>query len=224
LADCINNPDYIRTYRDARQLGHYIILDNGCAEGDLATSHQLLAFAGTIKPHEIVAPDVLDDGERTLEMTLEFIHDDNGATDYNIMAVLQGTSHEERKRYLRKYAKEDAITAIGVPKIQVRTQGSDGRLKTVRYINQEYGDRFDIHLLGLNKKFPTEMFDLPWGTTTVRSMDSAQPYKVTEGGRLMTGLNAWGDRRADYFSRQQIVDDELLDMNIEVFKQWAGAV
>ena len=222
LPGLIDNPEYIRTYEEARAAGHYIILDNGCAEGNLVTSHQLLAFAGTIKPHEIVAPDVLDDGPRTLEMTLEFIRDDNGATDYNIMAVLQGTTHEERKTYLEEYAKMDAVTTIGIPKIQVRTEGSDARIKTARYIQRNYSDRFKIHLLGLNRRFPTEMLDLPWSTTTVRSMDSAQPYKITESGRMMTARQCWEERRPDYFERWMPVNTGLLAHNIDEFKKWAA--
>ena len=195
LPGLVDNPEYIRTYEEARTAGHYIILDNGCAEGSLVSEEFLLEFARKIRPHEIVAPDALDMGAHTYNLTVAFLRDYPEAQDYNIMAVLQGETFAERKIYLEEYAGMDAITTIGIPKIQVRTEGSDARIKTARFIEKRYPGRFKIHLLGLNRRFPTEMLDLPWSTTTVRSMDSAQPYKITESGRMMTARQCCDERR-----------------------------
>jgi hypothetical protein len=215
-----SNMDYLRMLAFARKRGDYIILDNGCAEGQLVTNEELMLFARVIQAHEIVAPDVLDDANKTWELTYKFIENTSGVQDYNIMAVLQGRTVGERMALLESFATINEITALGIPKVTVRQPGSQTRLTTAMAIHNLYPNRFKLHLLGLNEAFPTEMRDVAF-PDWIRSMDSAQPYKVTESGQRLS-QQAHATRRPDYFENKVEVDMALLKVNIETFRTWAA--
>jgi queuine/archaeosine tRNA-ribosyltransferase len=214
------NMAYIATYAAARLRGDYIILDNGCAEDQLVTGEVLMQFAKRIGAHEIVAPDVMSNAAATLEATNTFLDAFPEAADYNIMAVLQGVTQNERSFLLDQFAKTEAITAIGIPKVLSSKYHSKVRLDTVEYILNKYPGRFQIHLLGLNSHFPNEIAITPF--KGVRSMDSAQPYKLAEVGASMNTSNAWATRRIGYFTDKKEVDPRVLAGNIQIFKQWAA--
>jgi len=221
LASLRRNLSYLRTYATARARGHYIILDNGCAENQLANGEDLLNFARAIKPHEIVAPDVMNDAAATLEATNAFL-DEYGpeASNYNIMGVLQGQELSDRQFLLKKYAQNSLITAIGIPKVLVTHEDLEIRRKIARAIHRVYPKRFKIHLLGLNSIYPQEMYHVQF--EGVRSMDSAQPFKLAEVGKQLTTIDAWSTRRSDYFTVKKEVDPRVLAANIRIFKEWAG--
>lgn len=220
LAPLVSNQDYINTYLEARRRGDYIILDNGCAEGQLVNGDVLLKFAQTIGAHEIVAPDVMGEARRTWWATKTFLNAFDEAHDYNIMGVMQGNTPYERHQLLERFARFDCISTIGVPKVLVKENGDETRLTEVEFILNEYHDRFKIHLLGLNKAWPQEVFLLPW-PREVRSCDSAQPYKLAEIGKLLTLDNAWAPRRIDYFTRVSQTKPRILQANIRTFQEWA---
>lgn len=220
LPPLVSNLAYLRTYQTARARGDYIILDNGCAEGKLATGEELLNFARAIKPHEIVAPDVMNDAGETLEATNSFLNEYPEAQQYNVMAVLQGQELADRQFLLKQYAKNDLITTIGIPKALVTRGDFDIRGRIARAIHRVYPKRFQIHLLGLNRLFPAEMFVMEFNG--VRSMDSTQPFKLAEEGKLLRPIDAWSGRRDDYFTNKKEVNPRTLMANIETFKKWAG--
>jgi hypothetical protein len=221
LPPLVKNEDYLSAYYQAREKGDYLILDNGCAEGQLVDGRTLLRFASQIGAHEIVAPDVMDCGPCTVKATQAWVSEyRNQIRDYSIMGVLQGRTQIDWQRTLRAYSEMDEITAIGVPKVHVRTDGSDARLRLVRAIHNEYPGRFKIHLLGLNGIFPTEVALLQF-PDYVRSMDSSQPYKLTEAGKTLSMTEAWAKRRLDYFENVHPVPMQLLVANLKTFKRWA---
>jgi hypothetical protein len=219
LPELIVNPDYLATYLHARARGDYIILDNGCAEGQLVSSQGLVDFAKMIRAHEIVAPDVMDDTSETLKATTTFLNDFTMAADYNIMAVLQGDSWQW---LAHEYAQIDAITCIGIPKKQVRMYGDGKRAIIAEWLNSTYPKRFQIHLLGLSKMYPAELsrVTFPRG---IRSVDSALPFKAAEANRSLATRNIHHSaRRHDYFKACYPVEPGLLKANIEAFKSWAA--
>jgi hypothetical protein len=222
LPPLVDNQAYLETYAIARRRGHYIILDNGCAEGQLVDGDVLYSFAKLIGAHEIVAPDIMNNATATLDATKKWLKDFPDMIDYNIMGVVQGTTMTTREYVLSEYAKMDAITTVGIPKAAIEEPDSTARLELVETILEKYPDRFKIHLLGLSKHFPTEMMSLRY-PEEVRSMDSAQPYKIAERGQVMSTAHPWAVRRANYFSRTKPVMDSLLAHNIEVFKNWAAS-
>jgi hypothetical protein len=217
------NQEYQRTYVDARKRGDYLILDNGCAEGNLISNNRLMQTAKDMQVHEIVAPDVLGDAAATLTRTMDFLTDWPESHDYNIMAVAQGVDFDEVMYLIRQFSQLPAITTIGIPKILITKRHDTIRSEVAQAILKRHRNRFKIHLLGLHKLFQTEMLDVEF-PSEVRSMDSAQPYKMAEADLTMTALHASEfrePRRFDYFQRPSPVSIKLLDYNIKVFKEWA---
>lgn len=225
LKPLLGNIDYIATYKRAHSRGDYIILDNGCAEGQLVDGRTLLDFAALIGAHEVVAPDIMSNAALTLQATANFLNEFPQASDYNIMAVLQGNTKEELEGLLRQFANYDEISTIGVPKVLVRPSSyrSPTRLDVVNMIHDSFPGRFKIHLLGVHKAHPTELFDTPFDRGSIRSVDSAQPYKLAEVGMLMSTKNSWAERRNGYFTKKKEVDPAVLRHNIETFKAWAAS-
>jgi len=224
LKECRDNPDYLAAYRHAWRRGDYLILDNGCAEGKIVDNRVLIQFARTINAHEVVAPDVMGDGPLTLRRTVEFVRYVPEARNYSIMGVLQGENIQQVLRLAEAFAQLPIITAVGIPKILVSTIDHEVRARVAANILKVYGNRFEIHLLGLNRDFQTEMLDVTF-PPEIRSMDSAQPYKFTEAGIVMTAVNVTGRgelarRRHDYFSAPRKYDAGLLASNIETFMSW----
>ena len=222
LEACRTNIDYMNTYRSARERNDYLILDNGCAEGDLVDNKTLMAVAAELGVHEIVAPDVMGNAEETYDLTKAFVEENRSATDYNIMGVLQGESLAQVLYLAAAFAKIPQITTFGIPKVHINNNEPHTRAQIANELILRYGDKFKIHLLGLNNSFPTEMLDIKF-PANIRSMDSAQPYKMAELGVVLTAYNArkhHPKRRTDYFSRKRAVNEGMLMYNIEQFKAW----
>lgn len=221
LDECRNNEAYLTTYRAARMLGHYIILDNGCAEGRLVDGDVLLDFAREIGAHEVVAPDVMGDPSATVGLTFEWLNQYHVlAGDFNIMAVLQGHEDPDDWKYVvKKYAGNELITTLGIPKIHVTHNGRNARVNIVEWVLRNYPARFKIHLLGLSGEHPLEVkygvFD-----KRVRSMDSAQPYKVAAAGHTLNGLHNWEKRLPTYFAEPMKADAALVLENCRRFIEW----
>lgn len=221
LKPLVSNTRYVATYQDAQARGDYVILDNGCAEGQLVDGDILIDFARKIRAHEIVAPDVMGDAAETLFATSQFLaQHKKEVQDFNVMAVLQGRFMQQRLELLHRFNEMDEITTVGIPKACITEPGSTARLDTVTMVMNEYPNRFKIHLLGLHPKFPTEMLNLEY-PEEVRSMDSTQPYKITETNRVMSSNHAWASRRDDYFTVVQPIHPPLLASNIKTFLKWA---
>jgi hypothetical protein len=220
LEDTRSNLQYSAYLRTARWRNDYIILDNGVAEGQLVDNDTLMMYGKMIGAHEVVAPDVMSDAEQTLALTKEFM---DGLKSWEnkprIMGVLQGNGDE--LEVLLDEFEALGINTIGIPKVHVKSEGDDVRAKIADMIDFKYPDRFDIHLLGLNKVFPTEMkvIDFP---TQIRSMDSAQPFKAAEADAQLSHSTGYHPRRADYFSVEVWTNPTLLHLNIITFKEWAA--
>lgn len=219
LVECRKNPFYRKAYEQARRRGHYIILDNGCAEGRLVDGKVLAEFAAELRANEIVAPDVMAEAEETFTATNAWLNEFPEIADaYNIMGVLQGKKDAEWQKLLDLFS-DMKIDTIGVPKVHVTGWGVQKRLEIVKYITEQYPNRFKIHLLGLNGAWPLEIRDLEW-PKEVRSMDSAQPYKVAEMGQMLNSEHSWAKRREDYFERYSNATSSLVETNVRTFLRW----
>jgi len=225
LRDTRANPHYEAYLQEARRRDHYIILDNGCAEGDLVTTATLLRYAEAWRVNEIVAPDVMGDAIETMRLTDEFVTQMCSVRDrrrrFKIMGVLQGGYRTDGK--LLEAFDLMGIDVVGIPKVRVQDEGDSNRLGVAQFIESCYPGRFKIHLLGLNNNWPSEMYHLARRfPVSVRSMDSAQPYKMTEVGHYLTIVDGYAQRRSDYFSRFVKVNETMLSDNINTFLDWAS--
>ena len=213
------NPDYIDYLRAAHERGDYIIMDNGCAEGKLVDSKTLMEFAHSVLADEVVAPDVMGFMQPTLTTTMQFVEEIRGE-QINVMGVLQGQSIHEIEELLSHYVITPTITAVGIPKVHVKHSFDHSRANIARLIMERYPGRFEIHLLGNSKFFPSELYDIPF-PEGIRSMDSALPYKATEAGTPLVPSMPHPKRRGDYFLTCRPVDTIRLKANILVFRDWA---
>jgi hypothetical protein len=221
LKETRGNSEYQSYLLRAAARGDYIIMDNGCAEGRLVDNETLVRFAIQTAADEIVAPDVMGDPQRTLSATKLFMDylEQNGIDNFKIMGVLQGGATETKVKLLKEYDAMEMYT-IGIPKAHVRYEGDDTRARTVSMIQKLYPGRFEIHLLGLNKRFPNEINQVKW-PDGIRSMDSTQPFKAAEGNMLLSTATPWCERRKDYFAHKVHTSQTLLQHNVEVFMSWA---
>jgi hypothetical protein len=227
LVETLSNDNYVRAYVTARAEGHYLIMDNGAAEGRLRPTEVLLSVVDTFEAHELVAPDVLGQSMVTKQLVYSFLrdlerHEDEfGPKPIKIQAVLQGFTRPERDELLQYYAAHSRITVLGIPKVTIRHNGDDVRRRIVEHINNEYPGRFEIHLLGASPYFPTELakVDFP---SWVRSTDSAMPYKLAAESLGLHDESKHAKRWEGYFETKKLINRELINQNIATYQYWAA--
>ena len=196
-----DNP-YTNYYKRQREKGRFIILDNGAfeceAQGVGVGIDACLDAAEIIQPNEVIAEDVLFDGERTIESTKRFIDrmDQRGMLGkYKVMAVVQGHTMDEWFVCFNELMHIKEVDTIGLSKLSVPVsflgeKESSGcvarsRLECTKMINRilgpsicfanldpssPMGKRF--HLLGGDNWLPWEIkqqTQYPW----IRSNDSS---------------------------------------------------
>lgn len=183
--------DAIRFWRTCKESGHFIILDNGAYElGAAMDPNQYMEIVQLLEPSEIVLPDVLQDGKRsiagakifmdTFHRELENYRNRGG----QLMAVVQADSTksgdinmDEIAEQLEIYERMD-IRTIGIPKHfgNKRVFGRVGfatQLEKLRGPRGYYKDVFDWHFLGIScVPEITELAKFSW----VRGLDSAVPF------------------------------------------------
>lgn len=183
--------DAIRFWRTCKESGHFIILDNGAYElGAAMDPNQYMEIVQLLEPSEIVLPDVLQDGKRsiagakifmdTFHRELENYRNRGG----QLMAVVQADSTksgdinmDEIAEQLEIYERMD-IRTIGIPKHfgNKRVFGRVGfatQLEKLRGPRGYYKDMFDWHFLGIScVPEITELAKFSW----VRGLDSAVPF------------------------------------------------
>ena len=176
----LKSDEYVKAYQRFKNKGEYLILDNSAFEmeqqGKGLDPEPVLKAAKRIGVDEVIATDVLLDGDATVASTREFIKQYNnffseeirlGRPVPKIMAVPQGKTVEEWiDCYMRLIALE-GVNVLGFSKIAVTTafggpnaRSVDGgvtqsRLKLYDYLDQKqlwpYSLRrfhLDVHLLG----------------------------------------------------------------------------
>jgi hypothetical protein len=120
-----DNP-YTNYYKRQREKGRFIILDNGAfeceAQGVGVGIDACLDAAEIIQPNEVIAEDVLFDGERTIESTKRFIDrmDQRGMLGkYKVMAVVQGRTMDEWFVCFNELMRIKEVDTIGLSKLSV---------------------------------------------------------------------------------------------------------
>jgi hypothetical protein len=208
----------------------YVILDNGMFEGNSLPTGQLLDLASRYHVDEVVMPDVQANGYESLLMQKNFYAQWNsqamtGVYDMKLMAVVQGgPDHIDR---IAEWAEPGRIT-LGFPRrMTERKDQSYSRLEQIEYTVQKYGKRFEIHMLGMSRRWPGEALAAArqFGPY-LRSMDTSAPWVyAAKGLKLPTNISQVVDREDDYFtadkSRYPIL---LLSDNLEILDGWSKSV
>lgn len=225
--------DFFPTYRQSRNQGDYIVLDNGAAEGELVDNETLLRLAGILDADEIVAPDVMRDAAGTVAETGRFLMWYKQAIETGrysarkVMAVVQGTHLEEFKKCAHAYAMNEIVTTIGIPRLMlgINSLGLPARIEFANWLQYEFGNRFEIHLLGANPKWVREVSAAADDAPHVRSIDTSLPFTYALASMTLQEARLPLMRVTDYFSRDwsKSANAGLVEKNIDTYMRWAGA-
>jgi hypothetical protein len=216
---------YVDVYSDLPD-DHYMILDNGAAEGGSVSDEKLLDVAAKYGADEIVVPDVMKDYKATLERKEAFFKTARlTGTGVKFMAVVQGQKLEELRQCVDDYIDDDRVDVIGIPRHLITTLSDPyARARLLTYIEGRYGGA-QVHLLGTNPAWPSEIQLLAQECTWVRSCDSGMPYYYTIAGERLDAPEAERahvGRQNDYFTYKHDLYSYLLNANIDTYLEWAS--
>lgn len=89
---CIRDARYFEWYRARRAAGDFVILDNGCYEGEMVTPEELLRVSRELNPNVLTVPDMIDDATESQRMAAAFMERYSPAEDPTLLRVLQSSS------------------------------------------------------------------------------------------------------------------------------------
>lgn len=206
-------------YERRRAYGDFLILDNGVAEGVEFSFDDLLLTAFQFMVNEIVVPDVLYDGEATVQKAGDFSRLAHTATKFNYMGVVQGRNYDELKQCMKVLASMKYITTLAIPRHVETTVGFGTRARLVEEATRAYG--MPIHLLGTNPEAMQELeaFGSLYKHCNVRGIDTASPYYYAMQGQLLNNFDAHCRRSPSYYT-DIIQDKRILSNNISTMKEW----
>ena len=159
LAHLCENKDYLEYFKKKSEEGKFVIIDNGAAEKSLVNTEYLLNLIKTIRPTEIIAPDILFDCDKTLEELGAFQEKWNDL-EYkpDVMGVPQGDNPESYLAcYLEmlhnSFVKTIGLSKISIPKSFAEITGSYSvsvnRRYLIKLLNELDLIKKPLHLLGM---------------------------------------------------------------------------
>lgn len=222
-----DNAFYAKFFKEQKQQGAFVIMDNGAAEGVNPTAEELMEVYKIVEPSEIVLPDVVYDKEETLKRTKDAyskFRANNLHHLYQFMAVPQGNTFAEWTECLIEMLQQPNITTIGVSKfVTPKFQDEMGDLSNVRLEcvdmiliqAKKLHREIQIHLLGCWDS-PTEIGQISEVfSNEVRGTDSAIAYVFTRAGELVQKINKRPDNLEIDFNNGTIENMELLKHNVD---------
>jgi hypothetical protein len=221
----IDDPTYKAVYSSLPE-DHYLILDNGAAEGQPVNDERLGAMSMLYAANELVAPDVIGDAKETLTTTRQFWRRSPAlGIEQIMMVVIQGRSMHELYQMVDNVAETYANAVMGIPRHTIITcDNVYARLHLLRYIERTIGKDVKVHLLGTAPSYPTEIRlvaeDYPW----VRGVDTSMPYNYAIHGYSLAkdAASVVIPRPVGYFEKDWQIDRGLLDENINTYLEWAS--
>jgi hypothetical protein len=209
--------------------GRLRVMDNGIWEAEAVSDSVLVGLGLDYGFNELIAPDVLNDPDKTFAKTYDFLHYLPLVFEPKIAVVVHGQTQRQAQEFIRNiHALNDArVTTLMIGRAFSRHVGNrTARYTLAAWIKQEFGDRYQIHLLGYND---------PWGPAElaacqgiVRSMDTVAPFTAALAGVAIDSpacQAAAPPRPADYFDLPTTAfPKHLVEHNIEVLDEWAGAI
>jgi len=216
---------YAGMYKRAAELGDYVVLDNGLAEGMPCTPSLLYSHAKKLEVSEVVVPDVMKDAEGTITQVKLFFNEDRKPLPIKHMAVAQGKTLPEFRRCVEEFAKVEHVTVVGVPRHMLGTLGTQAcRIEFSNWIENQYPGRFEQHFLGTNPIWIGEV-KAASKYTVARSVDTSMPFSYAIAGEDLAETTAEIIRPRAYFETDWTfrVDINLVRRNIATLLGWAGA-
>lgn len=222
LPQYLGDASYKAKYQQHRRQGHYLILDNGAAEGIHFTVGVIHTIATDMMVNEIVVHDVMNEFYDTRDRVQAW-NDYVIPNTFNYMGVVQGKTLDECKDCINFYLDVPWITSIGIPRhliTTVKNAMTEIRISLVLYIREQQGNDISIHLLGTSPDYITELRD--WGESFrrhgVRGIDTSAPFNYAMASELVSDGNVVL-RPKGYFKRTEL-NEEVLDLNIKALHDW----
>lgn len=226
LPQLASNDQYAYVYRThCKDLGQYVILDNGAAEGVGTSDHDLITMALDFGVSEFVIPDVIKDRLATQALLRNFRTswamraEVNGAlTDIKKMYVLQGDCWDDFVRSASWAADNVFVDVIGIPRHIISTCNDlEARIRLATLLSDASPKL--IHLLGASVIHPTELREYNW-PVNVRSTDTSMPFNYAyEAKKIRKGLMVY--RPDEYFTLPAYrFHEPSLKYNITTMKVW----
>lgn len=113
---------YGNWYKEKVNQGRWVTLDNGVGDHDAINADKLYDTMLKLMPSEVIALDVLNDKQATIDNAIELInrmYEDDLLDSIEIMFVPQGNSMEEWLECYMWALQEPSITTIGMSKLAI---------------------------------------------------------------------------------------------------------
>lgn len=230
----VQHDEYLQAYRQAETRGDYIVMDNGAAEEQTVPFEEVLRHSIYCDVDEVVLPDVFFEMHETLDAVDSALDEVSGEDlGFKYMAVVQGQSLSNVEEILGHYSdlQPKGIHVLGIPRHWIQTISNEyARFKICQYIqDMKLVDKFEVHLLGTNPRWPGEVRkirdEFPW----IRSVDTSMPYNYTIEGLHMPSSDsfvaegdAWVSRPEKYFEQEPKMNEQFLYTNINRYMRWAS--
>jgi len=215
---------YREWHRTQAEAGHYVILDNGAAEGVVPPSPPiLLRWAREIKANEVVAPDALCDFRGTLSLTEQFITEAliRQSFNGNFMLVPHGQDYTEWLYCFRRMRElwSGPRFIYGISRAVERRWDFPVRRSEIvmRLVRDGLLRPLEqVHLLGVgNSLVDIELLaDSPY----VRGIDTSLPIVAAQHGVDLSNLRGVDLQRLRYDPFESRISDELAHNNIAFFR------
>lgn len=224
------NKEYTEHFRNLAHDGkHWVLMDNGAAEGEQLSVEELIECYQVINPNEVVLPDTLLDSVDTLRKSkkaLEQICDFyDGAVPFTFMAVPQGKTLDEWEQCARVMIQWPEVKSIGISKfLQMETGETSARWDAAVALDKLIKEfkRYDVevHLLGCSET-PETIGYIRHRFAFVRGCDSAYTYLCSQAGEKIYPCTERPEGEIDFIDGK---DYTSLEDNMVRFEESVGIV
>jgi hypothetical protein len=176
--------------------------------------------------NEIVLPDVLGSTQQTVSAVQAVLPE--LSTAFNYMGVLQGKTMSQLGACAKFYVENvPNFTTFGIPRhlLTSMAAGPDDhyRAQIAKLIRNQFGDDYQIHLLGTNPKYIAELvyWNVTFEKNKVRGVDTSAPYNYTFANEMIRpGVER--ERPDNYFDlAADVFPEPLLSYNIQRARKWS---
>lgn len=211
-------PKYAQFYKECREKGDFVILDNSLIElGEAVEIDKVLEAAEIINPNEIVLPDVFLNKNETINTVIktlfELVSKKGTISKYKLQVVCHGKNDKEWKECWDTFSVYPEIDCIAIPKVTT-TIFKGGRPEAVRYALENNPNNKDIHLLGIWEDVSELKEYTEEEREKIRGVDSSIFFHCTvEGQSFEKGETKKPDYKIDLENKYNF-DFKLLEENI----------
>ena len=177
IAPMLKIPEYAEAVREAQKEGKDLYIDNGVYEGQLMATEEYLELCLGWKPKVVVAPDVLGDDKKTLELSRKFFRLLNEEPPFEIMVVPQGKDDHARGQCLAHLRQDWDIDIVG---LGLGAFEKDWR-KRIHFLGRIPNVR-RIHVLGI-----VHIHDLCFWKGIAETADTSLPFHLGQEWKLTHG-------------------------------------